>query len=798
MKIILNHVDRHWFKPLLTYILSIIMVGGLVFSLPSLIPSRVKAVGNVYYVRTDGSNSNTGLSNDSAHAWLTIQKAASTVVAGDTVNVVAGTYTSTQLTFAVNGSSGNPITFQNYNGGTVNIVITGGSFDAVQIGYGNTAAYTTINGFNISAPTCNIDIDIWGNNITIKNCTCTTCLYSGIQAQSTASYITIDTCIITGTNTLPDDEMISFYGVNHYEIKNCLVYNSISIERVGIDSKNGCQNGSIHNNIVHDTEDCGIYVDAQGVTTAHIDIYDNLVYNISNNPAFGISDELGTATITDINFYNNIAYNCRQGFTTNQVGTETRQFTLINNTFYNNQNYNTPDGSSPPYNEIWVNCVHAFIGSGTIIRNNIVYSLTNGTLTVYLAESYSSYSTVLTIDYNDYYNSGGTWASGSLIGANYIIANPALTSPTSDFSLHSGSPAIDAGTNTNAPSTDYIGTIRPQNYVTDIGAYEYYSGVITPPPVGSILDPNAISIIGVKAFQNVFETGDILYFCEYNLAYATLPALSPNETYTLSLIKPDGTSVIVARGLFSYGYNIQSIYLKASEVLSIPIVWGEGDYLRISPYPAFLIPVEGVNQATKKLLSSDWISSTNVAANDASDSSFSFYIMNLFKRIETGQHVAAGTYATLGINGNPTLSVAGRGILLQAVPFIDTVLSDLFVTALTDINVNFKSSNTSTNLQTSINTQKILGNTFATEKTNIANWLGISENSAGGLVAFFIMALMFGISFYVIRDIPSAMLMTFVFSIILAGVGLIPINLMFVLVIIAATYMLFLVWRFVF
>ena len=38
--------------------------------------------------------------------------------------------------------------------------------------------------------------------------------------------------------------------------------------------------------------------------------------------------------------------------------------------------------------------------------------------------------------------------------------------------LLSGSPAIDAGTNTDCPATDERGMPRPQNGICDIGAYE--------------------------------------------------------------------------------------------------------------------------------------------------------------------------------------------------------------------------------------------------------------------------------------------------------------------------------------
>src|SRR5436309_9741190 len=72
-----------------------------------------------YYVSPAGSDSHTGTGEDSAHAWLTIQHAADTMIAGDVVNVLAGTSGtySQRVSISQSGSAVNRIIYNGlYNG----------------------------------------------------------------------------------------------------------------------------------------------------------------------------------------------------------------------------------------------------------------------------------------------------------------------------------------------------------------------------------------------------------------------------------------------------------------------------------------------------------------------------------------------------------------------------------------------------------------------------------------------------------------------------------------------------------
>lgn len=95
----------------------------------------------IYYVATTGNNSNPG---SEGLPWLTVQKAADTVVAGDTVRVLSGIYLE-KVTETTAGTISAPIVYQPYN------YITGYSDSGVTIGgFLISSPYVHVKGFGIN------------------------------------------------------------------------------------------------------------------------------------------------------------------------------------------------------------------------------------------------------------------------------------------------------------------------------------------------------------------------------------------------------------------------------------------------------------------------------------------------------------------------------------------------------------------------------------------------------------------------------------------------------------------------
>lgn len=130
---------------------------------------------------------------------------------------------------------------------------------------------------------------------------------------------------------------------------------------------------------------------------------------------------------------------------------------IYNNTFYTSHGVfqNTP----------------AFTGTrARMFKNNIVYATTTNAL--------GSVPASMSRDYNLYYYTGGSFVSGEAhsINADPVLNNPtyhAIGKPTTAFTLQSGSPAINAGTDVGGMGVrDFFGNSIPQQGAYDMGAHE--------------------------------------------------------------------------------------------------------------------------------------------------------------------------------------------------------------------------------------------------------------------------------------------------------------------------------------
>lgn len=483
--------------------------------------AAVQLQAATYYVRTDGNDSNTGTANTSGGAWLTIQKAASTVVAGDTVEVQAGTYAEA-VSETTSGSLASPIVF-NGNG---NVIVGGFSLAGAEF---VEVRNFTLNGTGLGATTSLIVTDATAHNNTFSNIATvgvaswlsgrggitssgTNCYFDSIRitnhGNSAITFFgqgtTITNCIITGQNAW---DVFRPFGSNS-KITGCLVTNvsntpfsggSLEVGvTYGFSSVSGSPDfsnvgapappytvnqtftatgttptawgsASLHN--ANHSDIFQVFGDNGAVVTNMV-IERNRVYNGYEYQFGNITDDRETNDISGWTFRNNVFVDI-----TRTMNLFAPYFSFLNNTFVRVG----PDSS---WAIIWGSS-GAGRASNTVILNNIFYQCGetgNSGKGWYAGVNLGG----IVADYNLVVGTGaGTTKQSSVLtnglygGATYephaINGSDPLFVSATDFRLQAGSPVIGAGTNLNDYfTTDYDGTTRGSAW--DIGAFQYEEG----------------------------------------------------------------------------------------------------------------------------------------------------------------------------------------------------------------------------------------------------------------------------------------------------------------------------------
>ncbi len=420
---------------------------------------------NTFYVATNGNDTNLGTE---IQPWKTIQKAANTLIAGDTVFIKAGIYNE-RITLQNSGTSNHNIFFYSYQNDTVIV-------DGSDISWGGNwnglfdisdKSYIEISGLHIK----NAEYGgFWvenSNNITIKNSYTYNTYSSGIAVWN-SSYITLNDNEIELACNDGEQECITIANSSNCEIYgNNVHHNGHGTNGgEGIDVKQGSRNINIYKNVVHHLNNrLGIYADAWDLHTYNINIYQNIIHHCSET-GLAVASENG-GLIENVNIYNNIIYLNKYGGielgSWSDIGftgvKPMANIKIVNNTCYKNGEYDNGWGYG-----IEIDNQHA---DNVIIRNNIC-SENSAQIAIQHIGSDGK------IDHNLFF--GNNVALGTLYGTDSIIGNPYfLDTNIYDFHLLSNSLAINNGDSTYAPNVDFDNYSRPSGNGYDIGAYEYHS-----------------------------------------------------------------------------------------------------------------------------------------------------------------------------------------------------------------------------------------------------------------------------------------------------------------------------------
>ncbi len=297
----------------------------------------------------------------------------------------------------------------------------------------------------------------------------------------------------------------------------------------------------------------------------------------------------------------------------------------------------------------------------------------------------------------------------------------------------------------------------------------------------AIVNPDNISfgtgtIPLYKVFENVSETGDMLFMAEGYVDYTVIPTdYTASEAFLFEVLNTTGTVTLVSTSLNQYGDRPISIYQSAAQVAAIPLVSETAYGLRITGNPTIFASPTG-NTVTAYLGASDYIDQSGATDEDNPLRDFSMLMAINMEAEDT----PVNSYI-VNIQGINYLTIEGGELFLEGVPGLGTFCAILFQAALEAMTGDAPTSTGA--YAAALNPTLQWGATIGNGLTMMGSYLGINQALAGSIVLF-VVVMFFAVYLYKKTESGiGVLLMVAATPFMGAWLGLVPLALAFVFVI---------------
>jgi len=240
----------------------------------------------------------------------------------------------------------------------------------------------------------------------------------------------------------------------------------------------------------------------------------------------------------------------------------------------------------------------------------------------------------------------------------------------------------------------------------------------------------------VKCFENVAETGDMLFLAEGWVKYdpATPPGTA-TDYYIFEVRNVANTAVLVSRPLESYGDRPISIYLTKIQVDALPLASGSAYVMRITGNPLYFAPMlEGTDMITYTLSADDWVDQSVAVVGSNPLRIGCIYIATNMEEEDTP------TVYMVTSEGVEYLNPTGASLFLAGIPSLNVWVPSLF--QITTEVLESERPDATGSYVGYVTARERLGETTGQAIANIGSWLGVSEQMAAGLIMMTLMIML--------------------------------------------------------
>ena len=303
-------------------------------------------------------------------------------------------------------------------------------------------------------------------------------------------------------------------------------------------------------------------------------------------------------------------------------------------------------------------------------------------------------------------------------------------------------------------------------------------------PILAIANPTSIIIHTGKVFQNIFETGDMLFVISYDIEYASEPPEEASDAFLINLVGTDNTTILLSRQINYYQYNVISIYATAAQALGL--TWETEYKLRLTGNPALFGSItEGTNMYTKTLSITDY----NTDGAKTSKELLQEYCIIIAEDLEDDWVISLLTTTT---EGGQVLNSDGAVTFLDAIPSLSTALPGLF--QLSSYIPEISSPVSTANYSGDSSIDYRLGTTLGASITGIGTFLGVGQHSAAGIWAVIFILMVASIIFLNSGNSVAALILATPVVVLMTYLGAIPEAITYILAILVVVYSMYYFW----